>query len=131
MLKGFRDFITKGNVVDLAVAVVIGTAFGAVVTSLVENIIMPLVSAVAGAPNFDRFAVLTVNGNDVRFGAFITVVVNFIIIAATVYFIVVAPMNRIIARRNHILGIPQEETPVDPQVVLLTEIRDTLRAGHP
>ena len=117
----------KGNVVDLAVAVVIGAAFGAVVNSLVANILMPLIAALFGSPNFNSFALVTLNGNDIKFGVFLTVVVNFILVAAAIYFVVVVPMNHIIARRNARLGIT-EEAAVDPQIVLLTEIRDSLRA---
>lgn len=118
----------KGNVVDLAVAVVIGAAFGAVVNSLVENILMPLIAALFGSANFDSFALLTINGVDIKFGVFLTVLVNFLIVAAAIYFMVVMPMNHIIARRNAKLGIKEEEAAVDPQVLLLTEIRDALKA---
>jgi large conductance mechanosensitive channel len=128
MLQGFRDFIMKGNVVDLAVAVVIGAAFGAVVNSLVENIIMPLVAALVGSPNFDSFAVVTLHGNDIKFGVFLTVLVNFLLVAAAIYFFVVAPMNHIIEHRSRRLGIVEDEEAVDPQVALLTEIRDALRS---
>ncbi|MHA7177501.1 large conductance mechanosensitive channel protein MscL [Arthrobacter sp. Sr24] len=127
MLKGFKDFIMKGNVVDLAVAVVIGAAFGAVVNSLVENILMPLIAALVGSTDFDSFAILTINGVDIKFGVFLTVLVNFIIVAAAIYFIVVVPMNHMIARRNAKLGIKEEEAAVDPQILLLTEIRDALK----
>ncbi|GAA1051117.1 large conductance mechanosensitive channel protein MscL [Arthrobacter russicus] len=120
----------KGNVVDLAVAVVIGTAFGAVITALVESVLMPLISALVGSPNFDDFAKVTLNGNDIAFGVLLTAIVKFIIIAAAIYFVVVVPMNHMIARRNAKLGInPDEETP-DPQVVLLTEIRDALKTRN-
>lgn len=128
MLKGFKDFIMKGNVVDLAVAVVIGAAFGAVVNSLVENILMPLIAALFGSTNFDGFALLTINGVDIKFGVFLTVLVNFFIVAAAIYFMVVVPMNHMIARRNAKLGIKEEEPAVDPQIELLTEIRDALTA---
>jgi len=128
MLKGFRDFIMKGNVVDLAVAVVMGTAFGAVINSLVANILMPLIAALFGSPNFDSFALVTLNGNAIKFGVFLTVLVNFILVAAAIYFAVVVPMNHIIARRNAKLGITEEEAAEDPQIVLLTEIRDSLRS---
>lgn len=127
MLKGFRDFIMKGNVVDLAVAVVIGAAFGAVITALVGNIIMPLISALVGSPNFDAFLVLDINGNKILFGAFLTVLVNFLLIAAAIYFIVVLPMNKITARAEARRGIVEEELPMDPQVELLAEIRDELK----
>ncbi|MEV8181318.1 large conductance mechanosensitive channel protein MscL [Specibacter sp. NPDC078692] len=129
MLKGFRDFIMKGNVVDLAVAVVIGAAFGAVVNSLVENILMPLIAAIFGSADFDSFALLTISGVDIKFGVFLTVLVNFIIVAAAIYFMVVVPMNHIIARRNAKLGIKDEEPAVDPQIELLTEIRDALKSA--
>lgn len=118
----------KGNVVDLAVAVVIGTAFGAVINSLVANVLMPLIAALFGSPNFDSFALLTINGVDIKFGVFLTVLINFLIVAATIYFVVVVPMNHVIARRNAKLGITEEEAGEDPQVVLLTEIRDALNA---
>lgn len=129
MLKGFKDFVMKGNVVDLAVAVVIGAAFGAVVASLVENIIMPLIAALVGSPNFDSFAVLTIDGVDIKFGVFLTALVNFVIIAAAIYFIVVVPMNHMIARRSAKLGIKDQEPAVDPQIELLTEIRNALTAA--
>lgn len=103
MLKGFRDFIMKGNVVDLAVAVVIGAAFGAVVTALVDNVLMPLIAALVGSPSFDDFLLLTINGVEIKFGVFLTALVNFLLIAAAVYFALVLPMTklneRIAARR--------------------------------
>ncbi len=127
MLKGFKDFIMKGNVVDLAVAVVMGAAFGAVVNSLVANVFMPLIAALFGSTNFDSFALVTINGNDVKFGVLITAVVNFVLIAAAIYFVVVMPMNMMIARRNAKLGIREEEPAVEAHIELLTEIRDSLR----
>ena len=128
MIKGFKEFIMKGNVVDLAVAVVIGGAFSIVINALVNSVLMPLISALVGSPNFDNFAKVTLNGNDSAFGVLLTAVVNFIIVAAAIYFVVVVPMNHMIARRNAKLGInPDEETP-DPQVELLTEIRDALKS---
>ncbi|UIK88156.1 large conductance mechanosensitive channel protein MscL [Arthrobacter polaris] len=128
MLKGFRDFVMKGNVVDLAVAVVIGAAFGAVVNSLVENVLMPLIAALFGSANFDSFALVTIDGVDIKFGVFLTALVNFVIVAAAIYFMVVVPMNHMIARRNAKLGIKEQEPAVDPQIELLTEIRDALTA---
>lgn len=126
MLKGFKEFIMKGNVIDLAVAVVIGAAFGAVVNSLVENVLMPLIAAVTGSTNFDSFALVTINGVDIKFGVFLTALVNFLIVAAAIYFLVVTPMNHVIARRNAKLDIKPVPAPVDPQVQLLMEIRDAL-----
>ncbi|MHA7242204.1 large conductance mechanosensitive channel protein MscL [Paeniglutamicibacter antarcticus] len=128
MLKGFKEFIMQGNVVDLAVAVVIGAAFGAVITSLVDNIIMPLIAALVGAPNFDAFLVLTLGeGVEIKFGVFLTVLVNFILIAAAIYFIVVVPMKKLNDLHKARLGIEEPEPEQDPQLALLAEIRDELR----
>ena len=128
MLNGFKTFILKGNVVDLAVAVVLGTAFGAVVTALVDSVFMPLISALVGSPNFDDFAKVTINGNDILFGVLLTAIVNFLLVAAAIYFVVVLPMNKMIERRNRSLGIVEQEAAVDPQIELLTQIRDSLAA---
>jgi large conductance mechanosensitive channel len=127
MLKGFRDFVMKGNVIDLATAVIIGTAFSAVVNALVKNVLMPFIAGLVGSPNFDDFAVWNFNGNLVQFGVLLTAIVNFLLIAASVYFVIIVPMNHIIERRNRVLGISPEEEAVDPQIALLTEIRDSLR----
>lgn len=127
MLTGFKEFVLKGNVLDLAVAVIIGAAFAQVVNAMVEAVLMPLISALVGSPNFDSFAVLTVNGNDVRFGVLLTALVNFLLVAAAVYFAIVLPMNRVIEARNRRLGIDPDEEEADAQVQLLTEIRDALR----
>lgn len=130
MLSGFKNFIMKGNVVDLAVAVVMGTAFGAVVTALVNKVLMPLISGLVGAPNFDSFAKVELNGNAIEFGVLLTAVVNFLLIAAAIYFVVVMPMNVMIERRNRRLGINKDvkkDAAEDPQVALLTEIRDALK----
>jgi large conductance mechanosensitive channel len=130
MLTGFKNFIMKGNVVDLAVAVVMGTAFGAVVTALVNKVLMPFIAGLVGSPNFDSFAKVDFNGNAMEFGVLLTAIVNFLLIAAAIYFVVVMPMNHMIERRNRRLGINQnvkEEAAEDPQIALLTEIRDSLR----
>lgn len=131
MITGFKNFILKGNVVDLAVAVVIGAAFGGVVTAFVQSVLMPFVAGLVGSPNFDSFAVVTLNGNDIKFGVLLTAIVNFVLVAASIYFIVVVPMNHMIERRNRRLGIApavEAEAAEDPQIALLTEIRDALRA---
>lgn len=107
MLKGFRTFIFRGNVVDLAVAVVIGAAFGAVVTALVKDLITPLIAAVGGKPDFSAL-VFTVNGSKFPIGDFVNAVVSFLMIAAAIYFLVVAPMNALTARLN------RGEKPPDP-----------------
>ncbi len=126
MFKGFKAFLTQGNVVDLATAVVIGTAFGAVVNALVENVLMPLIASLVGEPDFDNlFAVTVLDGPPIQFGVLLTAVVNFLLIAAAIYFVVILPMNKMIEARNRALGGP--EVPVDPQLALLTEIRDQLK----
>ena len=130
MIKGFKEFIMKGNVMDLAVAVIIGAAFAKIVNALVESVLMPAISAIVGSPNFDNFAVLSLRGNDLKFGVLLTAIVNFLLIAAAVYFCLVMPMNKMIERRNRRLGIQPAEEEADPNTVLLTEIRDALTAGR-
>ena len=130
MLKGFKDFIMKGNVLDLAVAVIIGAAFTTVVNALVNSVLMPFISGLVGSPNFDSFAAVDFNGNQIQFGVLLTAVVNFLLIAAAVYFVIVLPMNKMIERRNRRLGITPEHS-ADPQVMLLTEIRDALTSQPP
>ena len=98
MLKGFREFILRGNVVDLAVAVVIGVAFGAVITSFVGNILTPLIAAIFGQPDFSGLT-FTINGSRFLYGSFINAVISFLFIALAVYFIVVLPMNKLAERR--------------------------------
>ena len=95
MLKGFRDFILRGNVVDLAVAVVVGAAFGAIVTALVADIITPLIGAVAHKPDFS-YLVLEINGSKIKFGDFLNALISFLLIAASVYFLVVVPLNTLL-----------------------------------
>jgi len=84
MIKGFRDFILRGNVMDLAVAVIIGAAFTAIVTALTTNVINPLLGAVVGKPNFD-YMIAHVHGGEVKYGTFLTAVVNFLLILPTQY----------------------------------------------
>ena len=93
MIKGFREFVLRGNVLDLAVAVVIGAAFGAVITSLVKDVITPLIGAVVGNPDFSAITL-----GPILIGNFINALLAFLIVAAAIYFLVVAPMNRILAR---------------------------------
>ena len=97
MLKEFRDFILRGNVVDLAVAVVIGAAFGAVVTAFVADFMTPLLAAIGGQPDFSRLT-FTINGSVFRYGDFINRVIAFLIIAAVVFFFVVRPLNQLMSR---------------------------------
>jgi len=103
MIKGFRDFILQGNVVDLAVGIVIGVAFGALVNSFVANLIMSPIGAIFGKPSFDALAL-----GPFKYGAFLTVLVQFLLIAAAIYFFVVMPMNAAMKR----LGKLKEPTPM-------------------
>jgi large conductance mechanosensitive channel len=97
VLKGFRDFILRGNVVDLAVAVVIGAAFGALVTAVVTGLITPLIAAIVGEPSFQDLT-FTINGAEFLYGSVLNALISFLSIAAVVYFFVVQPMNLIQAR---------------------------------
>lgn len=107
MLKGFKEFLLRGNIVDLAVAVVIGGAFGAVVAALVKDLLTPLIAAIVGQPDFSAI-VFTVNGSKFLIGDFINAVVAFLLVSTAVYFFVVAPMNMIAERRR------RGEDPPDP-----------------
>jgi large conductance mechanosensitive channel len=107
MLKGFREFLLRGNVIDLAVAVVIGGAFGAVVTALVKDLITPLIAAIVGKPDFSAIS-FTVNGSQFPVGDFINALISFLLIGAAVYFFVVVPMNAFMARMR------RGEAPADP-----------------
>lgn len=126
LLRDFRAFALKGNVVDLAVAVVIGVAFNAIVSSLVNDIVMPIIAAIFGKPNFDDLTV-TLGGTPVYYGRFFTAVLNFLIIAVTL-FVVVRAFEALQARTVRLVEEPAPGAP-DPQVALLTEIRDLLRDG--
>lgn len=97
MLKGFRDFILRGNVMDLAVAVIIGAAFSGIVTALTTDIINPLLGAFIGKPNFD-YLIVWVHGGKVMYGNFITAVINFLILAAVIYFFLVVPTQYLLKK---------------------------------
>jgi large conductance mechanosensitive channel len=99
MFKGFRDFVLRGNVVDLAVAVIIGAAFGAIVNSLVKDIITPLIAAIAGKPDFSAL-VLHVHGGAITYGNFLNAAISFLLIASAVYFLLVLPMQYVMKRVN-------------------------------
>jgi large conductance mechanosensitive channel len=107
MLKGFKTFLFRGNVVDLAVAVVIGTAFGAVVNSLVTHIVTPVIAALVGKPDFSAIQT-TVNGTPILIGNFLNDLIAFVLVAAAIYFFMVAPMNAWVARQK------RGEAPADP-----------------
>ncbi|MFC5381834.1 large conductance mechanosensitive channel protein MscL [Aquipuribacter nitratireducens] len=128
MLQGFKEFVLRGNIVELAVAVVIGTAFAALVAGFTENIINPVLAAVGGTGDVPGLSVQLVAGNDatiVNFGAVVAAIIQFLITAAVVYFVFVVPMNRLSALRKQ-GEVPAEEAPA-PDVELLAEIRDLLR----
>ena len=107
MLKGFKKFLMRGNVIDLAVAVVIGAAFGAVVTALVKDLITPLIAAIAGKPDFSAI-VFELNGSKFLIGDFINALVSFLLVSAAIYFFVVVPVNALTARAR------RGEAPPDP-----------------
>ena len=124
VLAEFREFVLRGNLVDLAIAVVLGAAFGAVVTSLVTNMITPLIAAIGGQPDFSDLH-FTINESQFDYGAFLNALLSFIVIAAVIFFLVVKPVNALLAR-NKADDEPEAESPA-PDVMLLTEIRDLLR----
>src|SRR5213592_714863 len=108
LLKDFREFILRGNLVDLAVAVVIGTAFTAVVTAFVKDIVTPLIAAIGGNPDFSELA-FTINGSRFAYGDFINALISFLIIAAVVFFFVIKPVNALMSRMR-------TEPPVDEEI---------------
>jgi large conductance mechanosensitive channel len=124
MIKGFKDFVLRGNVVDLAVAVVIGTAFGLVVTAFSKDFIGGIIGAIGGSPDFGR-AGFTVNHSPIIIGSTINALINFVIVAGAVYFFVIVPVNRLMERRKS--GEEPEVQAPSEDVLLLQEIRDLLR----
>lgn len=124
MIKGFKDFLLRGNVVDLAVAVVIGTAFGVVVKAFSDGIIGGIIGAIGGSPNFGS-AGPTINDSLINFGGVVNAVINFVIVAGAVYFFVVVPVNHLTARRK--TGEEPEVQSPSEDILLLQEIRDLLR----
>ena len=124
MLQELRDFLFRGNVVDLAVAVVIGAAFGVIVTSLVEDILTPLLGLL-GIPDFSTWTI-TLGDAEMRIGEFLNALLSFLLIGVSIFFLVVKPIQRLEAMR----ASEQEAEEAGPtEVDLLTEIRDELRKG--
>ena len=125
MLKGFKEFIMRGNVIDLAVAFVIGLAFGQVVTAIVDGLINPIIAAIFGKT--DLTGVMSFTINDARFsiGLILDALITFLAVAAAVYFLIVMPMNKLAERRAR--GAEPEPDPLTVDQQLLTEIRDSLR----
>ena len=124
VLAEFREFVLRGNLVDLAIAVVLGAAFGALVTSLVTNLVTPLIAAIGGQPDFSDLH-FTINESQFNYGAFLNALISFLVIAAVIFFLVVKPVNALLAR-NKTDDEPEPASPT-PDVMLLTEIRDLLR----
>ena len=124
MFKGFREFVLRGNVVDLAVGIVIGVAFGAVVTALVDGLINPIIAAIFGKPDLSSVGTFDLNHAHFSIGLILTAVINFALVAAAIYFLVVVPVNSLRSRYEK----PVEEVLAGPsEIDLLTEIRDSLR----
>jgi 23S rRNA pseudouridine2605 synthase len=121
LIREFREFVLRGNIIDLAVAVLIGAAFGALVTSLNDNLLTPVIGMIGGTPDFSGLS-FTINDSPFLYGKFINDLISFVLIAASVFFVVVKPLNRLAARRA-------PEAPSTPEdIELLREIRDALRA---
>jgi large conductance mechanosensitive channel len=108
VLKDFREFILRGNVVQLAVAIVIGVAFGAVISSFVEDLLTPLIAAIGGEPDFSALT-FEVNGSTFRYGEFVNAVISFLIVAAVIFFLVIRPINKLVERRRR-------QQPEDPTI---------------
>jgi large conductance mechanosensitive channel len=123
-LKDFKAFLMRGNVVDMAIGIVIGLAFAALVTALVVDILTPVIAAIFGSHDFSQLT-FTINGSTFRYGDFINAVIVFVSIAAAVFFFVVRPYNYFLARAKR-GEEPDAEKPED--IVLLTEIRDLLKS---
>ena len=118
MLKGFKDFILRGNVIDLAVAFIMGAAFNEVVKALVNSVLMPAISMAVGVQNYDNFLAF----GDIKVGVFLTAVVNFLLVAAALYFAVVMPMKKL----SELGSKNKAEEKEDTELSLLKEIRDSL-----
>ena len=135
MIQGFKDFISRGNAIDLAVGVVIGAAFGEVITALVEDFLNPLIGALFGKPDFNSLFEFQIHllGDPavVRPGVFLTALLNFFIVAAALYFVVVVPINAMNKKKDAMLELnkTEEEPEVSAEVQLLTEIRDSLKTS--
>ena len=129
MLKGFKEFVMRGNVVDLAVAVVIGGAFGQIVGAIVDGFINPLVAAIFGKTDISHVWTFQINDAEFAIGLILQAALNFLFVAAAVYFFIVMPLNKLAERRAR--GQEPEPDPLTTEQELLTEIRDLLRARQP
>lgn len=124
VLNGFKDFISRGNAIDLAVAVVLGAAFGAVVTAIIDGIITPLIAAIFGKPDLKAVGTFTLHDANFSIGLVLDGLLKFLLIAAAVYFLIVLPINTLQARRKK--GLVAEPAAPAEDVLLLQEIRDLL-----
>jgi len=132
MLKGFKEFIMRGNVVDLAVAVVIGAAFGAVVAALVKDLVTPIIAAIVGKSDFSNLT-FTINKSRFFYGDFINAAVQFVLIAAAIYVFVLIPIKKLsdMQARRRAAGEPEGAADIaSDEAILLREIRDLLSAQH-
>jgi large conductance mechanosensitive channel len=125
LLQEFKDFLLRGNLVDLAVAVVIGVAFGALVNALVKDIITPIIAAIFGKPDFSTLH-FRIHKSLFLYGDFINALIYFVSVAAAVFFFVVKPVNYLLAQRRR-GAEPTDEASLSDEALLLTEIRDLLR----
>jgi large conductance mechanosensitive channel len=125
MWDEFKEFINRGNVIELAVAVVIGAAFAPVVKAMVDGILMQIIAAVVGKPSFDD-VVIPLNGTDIFIGTFITAVINFLIVAVVMFLVI--KLYNMLSRKKEAEEEVEEEPTYSPEVQLLAEIRDLLRA---
>ena len=125
LMAEFKEFAVRGNVVDLAVAVVIGAAFGKIVTALVDNFINPLVAAIFGQPDLSKVGNFEIGEGKFHMGLILQEALNFLFVAAAVYFFIVMPLNKLAERRAR--GQEPEPDPLTTDQQLLTEIRDALR----
>ena len=125
VLKDFKSFLLRGNVADLAVAVVIGAAFSAVVSALVKDIITPFIAAIGGKPDFGTLS-FTINHSKFLYGEFLNALISFLIVAAVIFFFVVKPLNVLLAR---VQSGKEAEPPAakDPSLIVLEQIRDALK----
>lgn len=121
MVQEFRDFIAKGNMIDIAVGFIMGAAFTSVITALVDTVLMPIIAIPFGEPSFDAI-IWTINGSEILIGSFLTAVVAFLLVAVAVFFFIVKPYNAYRARTAS--GDEEEAGPTE--VELLTQIRDSL-----
>lgn len=133
MFNGFKKFIARGSVIDMAVGVVMGGAVTAVVNSIVKNIINPLIAIIFGKPDLDGVLTITINGATISFGAVIGSVLNFLIIATAVYFFIVLPINKLREMSVNFLNIEKEKTDEEKRkereekmIKLLEDIRDSV-----